>query len=244
MHTSELYRGDCCDIMRTLPPASVDAVITDPPYGTTDLSWDKPIDLDRFWIEVNRVAKETAVVVAFCAQPFTTRLINSNPKCFRYELVWEKARAVGFLDANKRPLRAHETLLIFVRKCKGSTYNAQKTPGKPYISKGCGVAQHYRNKKKIASVNLGDRHPRSVLRFTHDKRSLHPTQKPLELMRWIVASYTNAGDMVLDPYMGSGSTGEACQLLGRRFIGMERDEKHFATASARLAQPNQLRRAA
>lgn len=228
-------RGDCLELLATLGGESVDAVITDLPYGTTDLAWDQRLDLATWWREITRVTKPTAIICTFSAYPLTLDLIASNRPAFRYELVWEKVRPVGFLDANRRPLRAHEQILVFARKMKGATYNPQKTPGKPYRSKGSHVGTLvYRHHGRVASENHGDRHPRSVLKFGRDRDAFHPTQKPLALVEWLVRSYTHAGDVVLDPVMGSGTTGVAAIANGRGFIGFERDVKYFARARARI----------
>jgi site-specific DNA-methyltransferase (adenine-specific) len=223
-------------LMRTLPAASVDAVIVDPPYGTTDLAWDVAPPLAEWWAEINRITKERAIVAVFSAQPFTSEVIAANRRHYRYELIWSKTKAVGFLDANRRPLRAHENILIFARRFMGSIYNPQKTPGKPYRSKHGGgrASRHYRSHQKIETINTGDRHPKSVLQFAHDRGGIHPTQKPVALIEWLVKSYTNPGDVVFDGYMGSGTTGEACMRQGRRFIGVELDRGYFNHARRRI----------
>lgn len=240
----KLYLGDCLEILKDLPSESVDAVITDPPYGTTGLIWDKPVDLASWWEQIRRICKPTSMVVVFGAQPFTTDLINSNRREFRYELVWCKTRGVGFLDANKRPLRAHEDILVFSRRWRGPknlkicTYNPQYLVGRPYKkSRGKGESQsgHYGTYRTIDIQNDGRRHPLSWQLFSSAGRgSLHPTQKPLGLVRWLVLSYLNPGDLVLDPFMGSGTTGVACKLTGRRFIGIEMDPNYLEVARKRI----------
>lgn len=242
MTTWTLSHDDWQTLLARIPDASIDAIITDPPYGTTNIEWDKAPDLPTLWREFERVIKPSGNMVLFCAQPFTTDLINSNRAHFRHETIWHKTQSVGWLDANKRPLRAHENILLFCKHYRGAknaklaTYNPQKTAGKPYESKGNrGVSGHYnQTTQRTPTINTGDRHPTSVQTFGRDAISLHPTQKPLALMRWLVRSYTNDGDLVLDPFAGSGSTGEACIAEGRRFIGSERDAAHFATAHTRL----------
>ena len=191
--------------MQHIASNTVDAVISDPPDGTTDLFWDTKIDWPRFWHEVERICKETAVIVLFSQQPFTTDLINSNRKWFRYELIWHKTMAVGWLSANKRPLRAHENILIFAKRFKGSSYNPQMESGhKPYVSQHTGPVPLYgrqRNWPFVSRCMGGERYPRSVFRcanggYSRDNPRLHPTQKPLSLMRWLVKIYTNPNDLI------------------------------------------------
>ena len=231
-----IVRGDCFRVMPRMPAGSIDLVVTDPPYGTTDLAWDKSIDLDRMWAEIMRLLKPAGVVVCFAAQSFATDVINANRKHFAYDLVWEKARPVGFLDANHKPLRAHELMLVFSRKKRSHTYNPQKTPGKPYTIVRDKPCAHYHGHTRNVSVNTGDRHPRSVLRFTHDARSEHPTQKPLALARWLVRSYSNRGDLVFDPFVGSGTTAVACAIEGRACVGIEREPSYLAVARRRVKE--------
>lgn len=232
-----LYHGDCFDILPSI--ACVDAVISDPPYGCTDNQWDaKPLAVERFWHTVKAIAKKDAVFALLANMRFAVELISANHKMFRYDLIWHKNRAVGFLDANKRPLRAHELILIFCRKLP--LYHPQKTPGKPYFTKAQGTVSNYscRTSRIFANNPTGERCPQSVLDFSVDTpnaSSFHPTQKPVALMEWLVKTYTNPGDIVLDPFMGSGSTGIACLRNGRRFIGIEREEKYFEVACQRLA---------
>lgn len=240
----DLKLGDCLDWLPSIPTGSVDAVITDPPYGTTNLEWDECIDLKRWWSEIRRICKPPSTVIVFGAQPFTTDLINSNRKEFRYELIWAKTRGVGFLDANKRPLRAHENILLFSQKWRGpknaklATYNPQFTPGKPYKRASTAVRSgHYGTYRELARDNpTGQRHPLSWQLIANcNAHSKHPTQKPLDLVRWLVLSYTNPGDLVVDPFMGSGTTGVACVQLGRRFIGMEKGSHFYQVACNEIA---------
>ncbi len=234
------------ELMDNLIPHSIDTIITDPPYGTTRLAWDHAIDLDLFWDKANRAIKPNGVIVMFSQQPFTTRLINSNREHFRYELIWRKSSPVGFLDAKIRPLRIHENILIFCDHYRGvhnklrSVYNPQFTAGKPYVrTRSAGNrAEHYGNfTEQTTSVNEGKRYPVDVLDYsnrTNKADHYHPTQKPVDLMRWLVLTYTNPGDEVLDPYAGSGSTGVACALTGRSFVGYELDPHYAEVACARV----------
>lgn len=234
-----VLQGDCLHLMRTFPDRSVHAVITDPPYGSTDCHWDKRFDLGAWWEQVDRVSTETSVVVCFAAQPFATDVINSNRKAFRYELIWDKLAPVGFLNANRQPLRVHELLLIFCRRPGASIYTPQFTAGKPYRMKAkADRGSVYRSHRAVEVDNPGRRHPTSILRHAKPtgRARLHPTEKPVSLLSWAVLSYTRPGTTVLDPFMGSGSTGEAALTHGRRFIGIERDPSIFETASGRLAR--------
>lgn len=251
----QLFNGDCLSLLQALPDASVDLVLTDPPYGTTNLPFDKQyrrrgLDWESWWAEVHRVAKPTAIIVCFAAQPFTTDLISSNRKNFRYDLVWAKTAPVGFLSANVRPLRSHESLLIFCRqfgprrvqqgeqfvRVKQSIYNPQMTEGKPYLHHyKAKPATHYSAVKALPDrQNTGSRHPTSVLTYGRDVPSTHPTAKPVELLRWIIRTFSHPGQVVLDPFMGGGSTGRACAAEKRRFLGSEMDTVHFGTAQTSI----------
>lgn len=230
-----LYAGNSFEILPGLRSNSIDLVLSDPPYGTTALAWDTKIDVNEFWRQINRIAKPTAVIALFAAQPFATDLINANRRFFRYELIWEKVMPVGFLDANRRPLRAHENILIFAHQFKGSSYNAQMTEGaKPYRSTNHCSAHYGRHGDGHVTVNKGTRHPRSVLKFAHDRPSLHPTQKPLDLVRWLVRSYSKPGDRILDPFAGSLTTLCACRLEKRRGIAIELGQDYIDRGMARL----------
>lgn len=240
----ELHNGDCLAVLPTIPDRSVHLVLCDPPYGTTDCAWDKAPDLEAWWTQVERVATETAVFAIFCAQPFTTALINSRPKLFRYDLVWDKIRPVGHLNANRQPMRVHEQVLIFCRRPSLSTYQPQFLPGRPYMSlrKAGKNSEVYRGTKRDhVSVNTGTRHPTSILQFQKPgKGRIHPTEKPVALLAWLVRSYSRPGQTVLDPFMGSASTGVAALEAGRHFVGMERDPAIFQQGSERLKRSTAL----
>lgn len=235
MSSVKLLQGDCLELMKDIPDGSVDCIITDPPYGTTHCDWDEVPDLKLFFEHGFRVLKENGALISFSQLPFAVVLINTCRKYFRYEIIWQKTKAVGFLNANKMPLRAHENILVFYRKLP--VYNPQKTKGAPYKSRGGGATTVlYGYKKPYESNNItGDRHPHDVLVFKNSNHnSLHPTQKPVELMEWLVKTYTNPGDTVLDCFMGSGTTGVASVRNGRKFIGMELQEKYFEIAKKRI----------
>jgi site-specific DNA-methyltransferase (adenine-specific) len=245
MENIQMIQGDCFEILPTMEAGSVDAVITDPPYGTTALPWDKKIDLPLFWDQIKRVIKPGAVVVMFSQQPFTTDVINSNRAWFRYELIWRKNAPIGFLDVKRRPMRVHENILVFCEHYKKSndgkraamTYNPQMTVGKPYTRKAKSrKANHYdfiSDDREI--VNSGTRYPVDVLDYPNrGGKSYHPTQKPVELMEWLVRTFTNEGDLVLDPFAGAGSTLVACEKSDRQVIGIESDQKYFSITKERF----------
>lgn len=234
----ELYNGDCMDILPKLEAGSVDLIACDLPYGITARNkWDTVIPISPLWEEYKRVAKKNAAIVLTATMPFGSTLIQSNLEMFRYDLIWDKALPVGFLNANRMPLRRHEHILIFYRSLP--VYNPQKTQGKPYIMKQRGESKNYgkSNGDTITDSN-GDRYPVSILRFPKDNARLHPTQKPVALMKWIIETYSNPGDTVLDTAMGSGTTGVAAVQTGRRFIGIEMDKSYFDLAQSRIENTN------
>lgn len=245
-----LRQGDALELLNNLPAGSVDCVMVDPPYGKTKLPWDKPLPWPQLWTALHRVAAPTANLLIFSQQPFASELIISNRAAFRYELIWHKTRATGFLDARCRPLRSHENILLFCQRWRGSknrmqaTYLPQMTPGTPYHKRRTNDrrgnrAAHYGSSSDPFKPTLnasGERFPHSVIRVASRNEHGHPTAKPVELLRWLVRTYTRPGEVILDCCMGSGSTGVAALVEGRRFIGMEKDAGIFAQAQARLAE--------
>lgn len=230
----KLLKGDCLELMRDIPDASVDMVLCDLPYGTTQNKWDSIIPFDALWREYLRICRGAIVLTA--AQPFTSTLVMSQPGLFKYEWVWEKGNATGFLNAKKQPLRAHESVLVFYRE--QPTYNPQMTHGherKTTKRKTVG-SECYGEGNALTVYDPTSRYPRSVQRISSDKQkvALHPTQKPVALMEYLIRTYTNGGDTVLDNCMGSGTTGVACMNTGRRFIGIELDAGYFDVASGRI----------
>lgn len=220
---------------------TIDAIITDFPYGTLNKRnlWDKVIDYDMFWKEARRVGRDNTPTISTAQMPFTAFLVSTNYRDFKYSLVWEKSKATGYLNAKKQPLRAHEDILVFYNKqCK---YNPQMTPGKPY-NKGCAVrdtmAYGKQEKAILVKSDSGMRYPRSVQYFVtaESEGKLHPTQKPVALMEWLIKTYTDENDLVLDPCMGSGTTAIACLNTKRRFIGFEKDKTYFQKAQDRIEQ--------
>lgn len=319
-----IVNADCFDEFKNIADKTIDLVVVDLPYGQTDCEWDVKINLNQMWSELKRICKYNAMYVFFTTTKFGYELINSNPRWFRYDLVWEKSRTVGYLSANKMPLRTHEMIYIFadvrdddLDNCRNlnlrayaekvknyinrprheidallgnqgvdhffrsqstqfglptkstydklietfhidqmdgfcnlddlkaeweggirdrNCYNPQKTPGKPYKVKG--HKTHTGVYGKQTSVpdyeNPGDRHPTSVLKFNNPSKSLHPTQKPTDLCEWLIKTYSNEGDVVLDFCMGSGSTIIACLNTNRKYIGIEKDSEIFKVAEKRI----------
>ena len=320
----ELHNNDCFEIFKDIKKSTIDLVVVDLPYGQTHCDWDNCIDLKQMWIDLKRICKESTTYCFFCTVKFGNSLINSNPRWFRYDLVWEKSRRIGHLSANKMPLRKHEMIYIFsssnnadlenkrnlelreyapkVKKyinkplkeidiivgnqgmhhfysfrstqfglptlktynkliqhfyidnmegflpydrmrnmwqklSNPKTYNPQKTKGKPYKTKAGGKQKtHLYGKHEIIGVEnkTGDRHPASIIKFNSAIKPVHTTQKPVALCEWLIKSYSNKNDLVLDFTMGSGSTGVACKNTNRKFIGIEMDKEIFEIAQKRL----------
>ena len=228
----KLYNEDCLNILPKIPNKSIDLILTDPPYGTTQCKWDSIIPLSIVWKELKRISKENTAIIFTASQPFTTTLINSNIKDFRYDLVWCKNQGTNFYNANRMPLRSHEDILVFYKKLP--KYNPQKTNGKPYEQKRGTPSDVYRGKDLHTTKSDGKRFPLSWKIFKKDKEKLHPTQKPIALCEYLVKTYTEENDTVLDFTMGSGSTGVACKNLNRQFIGIEKDKKYFDIAKNRI----------
>jgi len=226
--------------MEEIEDGSVDMILCDLPYGSTKNEWDKPIPFDELWAHYHRVSKKNAAIVLFSQGAFTAKLMGSNPKNWRYNLVWDKVLITGFLNANRMPLRHHEDICVFYRALP--EYTPQKTQGKLSHSEGkrthkktnnnYGAHTTLDNSKKHA----GMKHPGSILRFKkdHPTVTVHPTQKPIKLLDFLVRSYSQPGNLVLDSCMGSGSTGVACANAGRDFLGIEKSPKYFSIAADRI----------
>ena len=234
-----LMQGDCLERMKEIEAGSVDAVICDPPYQKTQNKWDSIIPFDLMWEQLKRVIKPNGAIVLFGQNSFSFKLGLSNERMFRYTWVWEKTKSGGFLNANRMPLQAHEDILIFYKKLP--TYNPQFVAGKPYTKKAVtnGDGGNYGKFNRVGEVNVneGTRFPRSVLKMPNDNHgSLHPTQKPVALMEYLIKTYTNEGETVLDFAFGSGTTGVACVNTKRNFIGIELNPKYFETASDRISK--------
>lgn len=238
-----LLQGDCIKLMRDLPDNSIDMLFTDLPYGTTRCKWDTPIDLQVFWTEANRVTKPNGCKALFAQPPFDKVLGASNLKELRYEWVWEKTQATGHYNSKKMPLKAHEQILIFYDRLP--IYHPQMTYGhKPVNSDTKYVETQNRTElygaatQEVKGGGSTDRYPRSVLRGPSDKQTchLHPTQKPVWLCQYIVQTYTNPGDIVLDCCMGSASIGVACLQTGRDYIGIDIEQHWYDVARKRLQE--------
>ena len=237
-----LWQGDCLELMKDIPDGAVDMILCDLPYGCTRNKWDSVIPLDRLWEQYERVIKENGAIILFSAEPFTSFLVTSNVRLFRYDLIWHKAQGSDFLNANRKPLRAHENICVFYKK--QPTYNAQKTDGKPYkVKSGDKTSSNYGkfNVNYHSENKDGKRFPLTVLCFCGEnkRRTQHPTQKPIALLEWLIKTYSNEGETVLDNCMGSGSTGIACINTGRNFIGIELDKDYFAIAKKRIEENEQ-----
>lgn len=237
-----LFNDNMFNILGNLESQSVDLLLTDFPYGTLNKrnEWDTIIDYPTFWKHIDRICKPTCAIISTAAQPFTSVLISSNYPDFKYTMVWEKSKATGYLNAKKQPLRAHEDIVVFYKK--QPTYNPQMIQGIPY-DKGKAIrdTESYGIQKKAIHVKNEDglRYPRSVLYFktAESEGKYHPTQKPISLYEYLVRTYSNEGDIILDPCMGSGTTGVAAVNCNRNFIGIEMREKYFKIAQDRINNP-------
>lgn len=242
----KLLQGDCLELMKNIPDGSIDMILCDLPYGTTKNKWDCVIDLNKLWIQYERIVKQRGCIALFAQTPFDKILGYSNLNLLKYEWIWEKPMATGRLNCNFAPMKAHENILIFSKSAacyvknieNAMIYNPQMTEGKPYKAISGRASTNYDTKwsKESLTINNGTRYPRDIQKFNHDKDKFHPTQKPVELLEYLIKTYTNEGDLVLDNCMGSGSTGVAALNTNRRFIGIELDEKYFNIAKERIEE--------
>jgi site-specific DNA-methyltransferase (adenine-specific) len=237
----QLINSECIEAMKSIPDASVDAIITDPPYGTTQCKWDSVIDFELMWEQLNRIIKPNGAIVLFGSEPFSSALRMSNINNYKYDWVWEKTQATGHLNAKRQPLRSNELISVFYKK--QCTYNPQKTQGhKPMNSGIRKLSVQNRSEvygkatKELPFGGNTDRYPRTNIVFKSDKQKsyFHSTQKPVALMEYLIKTYTNENETVLDFTMGSGSTGVACVNTKRNFIGIELDEGYFNIAKSRI----------
>lgn len=242
-----LMFGDCLDRMKEIPAGSIDLVLTDPPYGTTACKWDSVIPLEPMWEQLKRIIKPNGAIVMTASQPFTTKLISSNYEMFKYCLIWEKSKAVGFVNAKLKPMNKHEEIVVF---SFGKTSNGNKN-NMPYNPqgltnfnkkingrKGCSTDSdgngYGRPSMKSEYVQEFTNYPTSILSIASEGKTVHPTQKPVSLMEYLIKTYTKEWETVLDFTMGSGTTGVACVNTNRNFIGIEKEEKYFEIAVKRI----------
>lgn len=246
-----LMHGDCLELMKKIPDGSVDLVLTDPPYGTTACKWDSVIPFEPMWEQLKRIVKTNGAIVLTASQPFTTALIASNYEMFKYCWVWEKSRATGHVHAKNKPMKSHEDVCVF---SKGTTVHASQSysrmtynpQGIVTVNKenfrpsrgitGSDVVASVRPSHRQTTLQTATNYPKSVIKFKseHNVGAFHPTQKPVALMEYLIKTYTNEGETVLDFTMGSGTTGVACLNTNRKFIGIEKDDKYFEIACKRI----------
>jgi len=233
----QILQGDCLELMKDIPDGSVDMILADLPYGTTACKWDTIIPFEPLWEQYERIIKPNGATVLFSKQPFTTALVSSNITNFKYSLVWKKDNHDNPLMAKKRFLNITEDIVLFYSgQC---TYNAQGIIRVNKITKqGRGQSLSQKNTRDNSYVQEYTNYPKNILDFNRDKPQLHPTQKPVALMEYLIKTYTNEGDLVLDNVMGSGTTGVACVNTNRNFIGIELDEKYFEIAKKRIEEQN------
>jgi DNA modification methylase len=234
-----LWQGDCLELMGDIPDGSIDCVITDPPYGTTQCKWDSVIPFEPMWAHLKRVTKSNGAIVLFGSQPFTSALIMSNVKMFRYQWVWVKSTITNFVNAKKMPLRKHEAVLVFSKD--PSAYYPQNL-----IKLGEKKKQGKRGSGNFSAATVKEytqentNYPSDVLYQGSVSVNDHPTQKPVDLIKYLAKTYTLEGETILDFTMGSGTTGVACKQLGRHFIGIEQDPEYFKIAKKRISEPAQI----
>lgn len=239
-HRSEnvwLMKGDCLERMKEIPSGSVDMILTDPPYGTTACKWDSIIPLEPMWEQLKRIIKPNGAIVMTASQPFTTTLIGSNMKMFKYCWVWHKTQAVGHLNAWRQPMRNTEDVVVFYKK--QCTYNPiitdkPKQNIRPQTKRTKSTDNYGSHKLDIFKCPPEKSMPATILKFANAQKTVHPTQKPVALMEYLIKTYTNENETVLDLTFGSGTTGVACKNLNRKFIGIELDDHYFEIGKNRI----------
>jgi DNA modification methylase len=243
----QLFNDDCLKVLPTIPDKSIDLILTDPPYGTTACKWDSVIPFEPMWKELKRIIKNNGCIALFGSEPFSSALRMSNINNYRYDWVWDKVIGTGFLNANKMPLKGFENILVFYKNLP--TYNPIKTKGKPFKDSRNNPEKRREIKEYLGTKpkpnkqdNKGDRHPRGFIKISsRNNNPIHPTQKPVPLLEYLIKTYTNEGDTVLDFTMGSGTTGVACKNTNRNFIGIEMDKNYFDIAKNRIEDEACLR---
>ena len=236
----QLYNGDCLELMKNIPNGSVDMILCDLPYGTTRNKWDCIIPFDSLWEHYKRIIKENGAIVLFGDGLFTAKMMMSNEKMWRYNLVWDKKRGCDFLNANVKPLKSHEDIMVFYKK--KPKYNKQFWYSKPYNrTKNGTLSNNYGNRKEAYSESKdGKRNPLTILSFARDGDRTHDTQKPIKLLEWLIKTYTDENEVVLDNCMGVGSCGVACINTNRNFIGIELDKNYFEIAEKRIKEAQNI----
>jgi site-specific DNA-methyltransferase (adenine-specific) len=235
----KLYKGDCLEIMKEIPDKSIDLILCDLPYGTTACKWDVVIPFDNLWEQYNRIIKDNGAIALFCCQPFTSVLVNSNLKGYKHHWIWLKNRGTGFQVAKYRPMMKTEDIIVFTKKGEKINYYPQMIKlDKPYFSRN---ASSTNGTNPLAHFNKGgklvdSKYPTNVLEFSKVAQPIHPTQKPVALLEYLIKTYTNENETVLDNCMGSGSTGVACKHTNRNFIGIELDDNYFEIAKKRIEE--------
>ena len=237
-YINQVIQGDCLEVMKGIPDKSIDLVVTDPPYGTTNLEWDNIPNLENMWRELNRIGKDNCAFVITASQPFTTDLINSNRNNFRYELIWDKDRPTGFALVNIMPMKVHENLVVFYKN--KPSFNPIMEKGKPSAN-GWNQTKDNQSQPKLKAIKkvyTEDKYPKTIIKIKKNGAStyIHPTQKPVELFSYLIKTYSNEDNLIFDPFLGSGTTAVAAKQLGRKFIGIEISEKYCKIARDRLRQ--------
>ena len=243
----ELYKGDCLELMKNIPDKSVDMILCDLPYGTTKCKWDIVIPLDKLWEQYNRIIKDKGAILFFGSEPFSSKLRISNLRMYKYDWIWKKTKAQGFLNSKKMPLKDYENICVFYKRLpvynpQGIIYGNFQNDRKSKYSKG----EDIYGKEKEFGISHMSNFPKQIIEFSNPSGNgqLHPTQKPVDLLEYLIKTYTQDGEVILDNCMGSGSTGVACVNTSRDFIGIELDKDYFNIANERIkdAQKEMKRR--
>lgn len=240
LEKNNLYLGDCLDLMKGISDESIDMILSDLPYGISQCKWDSVIPLDSLWSQYTRIIKANGAIVLTGSEPFTSVLIMSNLKMFKYSWIWQKTSATGFFDCKKRPLNDNETISVFYKK--QPIYHPQMTKAEKIYKRGYVKNKKgsdcYGSERDYLQVDTGLRYPKRIIRFRNvsQKDHVHPTQKPVALFEYLIRTYTDEKDIVLDNCIGSGTTAIACMNTGRSYIGIEKDENYFNIAQERINQ--------
>lgn len=233
MGVNKIYNEDCLEGMKRIPSKSIDMILCDLPYGTTANKWDVIIPFEPLWEQYERIIKDNGAIVLTGSQPFTTEVIGSNKRLFRYEWIWEKDNATGFLTAKIMPMKIHENILVFYKNTP--VYHPQMRFGfKPYKQVHGSASDNWGVHSKVESTSNGERYPITIVKFNRDAEKFHPTQKPVALFEYLIRTYTNKGDIVLDNCMGSGTTAVACLNTERKYIGFEIDKNYYEKSLERI----------